>query len=146
MKKHVILTVKAVQTMPDTEANTMELVTEGDFYKKGDTYYIAYKESEVTGLAGTTTTLKVAGDIVTLIRYGSVNSRFIFERGQKNMSYYDTPDGAFTLAISTSEVGIKLNDEGGSVKVVYSIEIDGGKLGDNEFILEIRETGSSEQK
>ena len=35
----------------------MELVTQGKYFKKGETYYVTYKESEVTGMEGTTTTL-----------------------------------------------------------------------------------------
>lgn len=146
MKKQVIITLKAAQTTPDMKTNKMELVTEGSFYKKESTYYITYKESEVTGLEGTTTTLKVAHNIVTLIRFGTVNSQFIFEQGQKSMSYYDTPNGAFTLVIYASKVGIKINDDGGSVKVNYSVEIDDGKLGENEFILEVKETGLTTQE
>jgi len=58
VNKNVIISVKGVQTSENNDKNVLELVTEGKYYKKGNAYYVTYKESEVTGMEGTTTTLK----------------------------------------------------------------------------------------
>ncbi|NLD45821.1 MAG: DUF1934 domain-containing protein, partial [Clostridiaceae bacterium] len=55
MNKNVIISVKGIQTSPNNDSNTLELVTEGKYYKKDNAYYVTYKESEVTGMDGTTT-------------------------------------------------------------------------------------------
>ena len=141
MNKNVILTVKGTQAIANNDLNEMELVTEGKYYKKGDAYYITYKESEVTGMLGTTTTLKVAEGKVTLMRFGSVNTQFIFEQGQKHLSYYDTTYGAFTIGILANEVNINVDDSGGEIRVDYLLEIDNNKSGENDFHMFIREAG-----
>lgn len=146
MNKNVIISVRGSQTIGDQVANVLELVTEGKYYKKGNTYYITYKESEVTGMDGTTTTLKVADGIVTLMRFGAVNSQFIFQKGQKHVSYYDTAYGAFTIGIVTNGVNINVDDSGGEISVDYQLEIDNNKTGDNDFHMLIREAGSSNDK
>lgn len=146
MNKNVIISVKGTQSAENSEANVLELVTEGKYYKKGDTYYITYKESEVTGMEGTTTTLKVADGIVTLMRFGSVNSQFIFQQGQKHISHYDTTYGAFTIGVYANEVNINMNDSGGEISVDYELEIDNNKSGDNDFYMQIREVGQSNDK
>lgn len=146
MHKNVIISVKGTQTYGNDDMNVLELVTEGKYYKKGKTYYITYKESEVTGMDGTTTTLKVADGIVTLMRFGSVNSQFIFQQGQKHVSYYDTSYGAFTIGVFANEVCINVDDSGGEIRVDYQLEIDNNKSGENDFHMFIREAGSTNGK
>jgi uncharacterized beta-barrel protein YwiB (DUF1934 family) len=146
MKKYVIISVKGTQTSTNQDPNILELVTEGKYYKKGNAYFITYKESEVTGMEGTTTTLKISDGVVTLMRFGSVNSQFIFERGQKHLSYYDTSYGTFTVGVYANEVDVKVDDEGGEIRVDYRLEIDNNKSGENDFHMFIREVGRTDDK
>jgi uncharacterized beta-barrel protein YwiB (DUF1934 family) len=146
VKKDVIISVKGSQISEDSDENVMELITEGKYYKKGDTYFITYKESEVTGMKGTTTTLKVADNMVTLMRFGSVNSQFVFQRGQKHVSYYDTEYGAFTISVYTNQMEIKVDDSGGEIRVGYELEIDNNKTGENDFHMFIKEAGQHNDK
>ncbi|HEY9062209.1 MAG TPA: DUF1934 domain-containing protein [Pseudobacteroides sp.] len=146
MKKYVIISVKGTQTSNNQDPNILELVTEGKYYKKGNAYFITYKESEVTGMEGTTTTLKISDGVVTLMRFGSVNSQFIFEQGQKHLSYYDTTYGQFTVGVYANEVEVNVNDEGGEIKVDYQLEIDNNKSGENDFHMYIREAGRIDDK
>lgn len=141
MNKSVIISVKGTQTAVNKDTNILELVTEGKYYKKGNTYYITYRESEVTGMEGTTTTLKVTEGVVTLMRFGSVNSQLVFERGQKHVSYYDTAQGSFTMGVFANEVSINVDDAGGEIRVDYQLEIDNNNTGENDFYLHIREVG-----
>lgn len=146
MNKNVIISVKGTQSSPDSDPNILELVTEGKYYKKGESYFVTYRESEMTGMEGTTTTLKVSDGKVTLMRFGSVNSQFIFEEGQKHMSYYDTAYGAFTIGVLASKVDIDVNDEGGEIWVDYQLEIDNNNSGENDFYMLIREAGQMDGK
>lgn len=146
MNKYVIISVKGTQTSANQDPNILELVTEGKYYKKGNTYFITYKESEVTGMEGTTTTVKISEGVVTLMRFGAVNSQFIFEQGQKHLSYYDTSFGTFTVGVYTNEVDVKVDDEGGEIKVDYRLEIDNNKSGENDFHMFIREVGHTDDK
>lgn len=141
MSKKVIINVKGTQKYEDRESDAMELVTEGKYYKKDDAFFITYKESEVTGMEGTTTTLKVSEGTVTLMRFGSVNSHFIFERGQKHLSYYETPHGTFTIGVLANNVNINIDDDGGEIFVGYELEVDNNKTGSNDFHMLIREAG-----
>ena len=47
MNKNVIISVRGTQAAANHETSEMELVTEGKYYKKGNAYYVTYKESEV---------------------------------------------------------------------------------------------------
>ena len=144
MNKDVIISVKGIQTSPsDKDANQIELVTEGKYYKKGKNYYVTYKESKVTGMEGTTTTVKVCDDgLVTLTRFGKVNTQFIFKEGKKHTSYYDTVYGTFIIDILTKVVNVDIDDRGGNIRVDYNIEIDDNKTGETDFYMQIREVGN----
>jgi len=146
VNKNVIISVKGSQVSNDHEPSVLELITEGEYYKEGETYYITYKESEVTGMNGTTTTLKVDNGTVTLMRCGTVNSQFIFQQGQKHLSYYDTNYGSFVIGIYTNQVNINVDDNGGEIRVDYQLEIDNNKTGNNDFHMLIREAGRSNDK
>ena len=146
MDKNVIISVKGTQSAEDQDENIMELVTEGKYYKEDDTYVVTYNESEVTGMDGTTTTLKVLDGVVTLIRAGSVNSHFVFQKGQKHVSYYDTEYGAFTIGVLANAVNVQMDDSGGEIRVGYQLEIDNNKTGENDFFMSIREAGQADDK
>lgn len=146
MKKDVIISIRGRQTPVDQDISKLEFVTEGKYYKKGNAYYVMYKESEVTGMDGTTTTLKIEEDEITLMRFGSVNSQFIFRKGQKHVSYYDTEYGAFTVGVTAHHLNVSVDDNGGEIEVDYEIEIDNNKTGYNDFCMFIREAGCSNDK
>jgi uncharacterized beta-barrel protein YwiB (DUF1934 family) len=146
MSKDVIISVKGTQENEDREQNTLELITEGKYYQKGSNYYITYKESEVTGMEGTTTTLKVGNGVVTLMRFGKINSQFVFQKGQKHVSSYDTDYGSFTIGIFANSVDINIDDSGGEIRVGYQMEIDNQGSGRNDFYMFIREAGSTDEK
>lgn len=146
MDKNVIISVKGTQSHEDQDMNTMELVTEGKYSREDNTYYVTYNESEVTGMKGTTTTLKVMDGVVTLIRVGSVNSHFVFQQGQKHVSYYDTEHGAFTIGVLANAVDVRMDDNGGEIRVGYQIEIDNNNTGENDFFMSIREAGCADDK
>ncbi|MGI6668483.1 MAG: DUF1934 domain-containing protein [Acetivibrionales bacterium] len=146
MDKNVIISVKGAQAADDPDAGVLEFVTEGRYYKKDEAYYVTYDESDITGMSGTRTTLKVTDGVVTLMRVGSVNSQFVFQQGQKHISYYDTEYGAFTVGVLANEVDIKIDDNGGEIRVGYQLEIDNNSSGNNDFYMLIREAGQADEK
>ena len=83
MKEDFIIRIKSrseqfehTQPVRVDEDDRIELMTYGSFVKKGDTYYITYKETETIGFAGCTTTIKIAADgsRVGLLRFGPANA------------------------------------------------------------------------
>lgn len=142
--KDVIISVKGTQNNSQGDPNLLELVTEGKYYKDGRDFYLVYKETEITGMSGTTTTVKISPGTVVLSRMGTVNSQLIFEQGQKHVSYYDTVNGAFTIGVFTNLMNINVNEHGGELMVDYSLEVDSMKSGENDFHIIIREVGANE--
>lgn len=145
MEKSVIISVTGKQSADNDDTGILELVTEGKYYKEDNVYYITYNESEVTGLEGTTTTVKISDNVITLVRAGSVNSQFVFQKGTRHVSHYDTAHGAFTIGVFANSVNINMNDDGGDLSVDYQIEIE-NTTGHNDFCMSVREAGSKNGK
>ncbi|MGE5328855.1 MAG: DUF1934 domain-containing protein [Deltaproteobacteria bacterium] len=143
-EKEVIISVVGTQTGSNGEGNPIELVTEGKFYNEGNGYTAVYKETRITGMDGTVTTVAISPEIVILTREGSVNSQLIFEKGQRHVSHYDTAHGAFTIGVFTNTMFINVNEHGGELKIDYHLEIDNADAGTNDFHMIIREVDSDE--
>lgn len=138
MKKDVIISLVGNQDN-DGDKDSIEFITEGSLYKKNDDYYITYKESELTGMEGTTTTIKVQGKKVTLIRFGTNNTQLIFEKGRHHMCCYDTLYGAITVGVWTNLVTVEIDENGGEIFADYSIDVDNNSICKNDFRMKIRE-------
>lgn len=142
MKKDVLIFVKGTQEYPVSNfENSIEFFTEGKFYKKGESFYVTYKESELTGFEGTTTTFKIQPNHITLIRYGDVTSTLIFEPGKRHISTYITEDGVIMIGVYTKRMKVDLTESGGEVFVEYAIDLDSHMMSENDFLLKIKEAG-----
>ena len=64
IKKDVWLSIHSTQHFAGCEEEEINLVTQARLYRRNGKYYIAYDESELTGLEGTRTTLKLDGKTV----------------------------------------------------------------------------------
>ena len=84
MKKDALLSIRSTQRFEGCDEEKIDLITQARFYKRGGKFYISYEESELTGLLGTRTTVKIDGDTVTMMRTGTYPSEMIF--GKKSTS------------------------------------------------------------
>ena len=82
MEKKVLITVNSHIEGHDGEGDSISFVTEGKLVVENGEYVVSYDETEVTGLAGTKTILRIGKDNVTLIRQGYVDSMLLFEVGK----------------------------------------------------------------
>ena len=136
--KNVIISIKGRRDL-DNETEPIELVTNGEYaYSEGETVF-SYMESELTGLEGTKTTFHVQPDLVTLTREGAYASQMVFQEGKKHFFLYNTPYGSQTMGVNTRSISQRLGEQGGSMNLCYSIDVDHVSLGKTEFQIEVRE-------
>lgn len=137
-KLPVMLSIRGEQYFDDVDPDATELMTEGTLTLREGNLYLAYQESELTGMEGTTTTFAVEGPRVTLMRTGSVNSQMVFEEGKQHTSLYETPFGELTVDIQTSKLIHNLSERGGLVEIKYSIAVEHTVTGRNCFKIRVR--------
>ena len=138
MKKTVMLSICGKQTYMDQEPELIELMTEGSLEKTENGWRIVYQESDLTGLEGVTTCFEIATDEIVLTRTGPLKSQMVFQKGVTHESLYEMPFGALLLRVSATKIAYTLEETGGSVDLVYSIEIEHSSAGVIEYRLEIK--------
>lgn len=135
-----VLTICGSQYYPEMEPEVIELVTEGTLCWKDEGWEISYEESDLTGLAGVHTTFRVEAGQVTLRRTGRLRSEMVFREGQPHESLYQMDFGALLITVCAKSIDARIGKLGGTVDLVYSIEIEQGPAGIVEYHLDIRVT------
>lgn len=120
MGKRAIISISSAEMVGD---KPISVTTPGDFYKRNNCYYAVYKETEISGMEGTTTTLKIKDDKFCIIRMGTTSTKMEFEKYKKSYSMYNTPYGTMELEIDTKEMKVDVDEEGGNVEIQYDLKI-----------------------
>lgn len=124
----VLITVKGSQRDAHGEEDQIELFTQGRRYTKNGIHYITYQESEISGMEGVTTLLKIYTDHVTLVRMGGIDQRQEFHLGKRCRSEYITPYGTMRLSVHTTRLVMTRTEDNSQVTgidIEYELEIDG---------------------
>ena len=138
MKQAVTLAIEGRQTYQDQEPEIIQLVTDGTMEFRSGGWDISYEESELTGLAGVTTTFRVEPGMVTLTRKGALNSTMIFQQNVVHESLYQMPFGALMLAVKATRVVFDIVSDGGFIDLSYNINIENSEAGVIDYHLDIR--------
>ena len=135
--ENYIIRIKSYIDQFDSEGNTkeedrdhIELMTRGSLVKKGESFYITYKETQTIGFEGCTTTIKIAedGSRVALLRFGRANSQLLIERERRNLCHYETGYGSMTLGVTADEIECGLTEKGGIAKFGYLLDANSAEL------------------
>ena len=138
MKKVVSLSIEGRQTYEDQAPEIIELVTDGTMEFRNGGWDITYEESELTGLAGVTTTFRVEPGKVTLVRKGPLDSTMVFQENVVHESLYEMPFGALMLAVKATYVFFDIVPDGGVIDLSYNISIENSEAGVIDYHLDIR--------
>lgn len=138
MKQAVMLSICGRQSYGGQEPETIELVTEGVLECVDNGWRITYEESDLTGLQGVTTTFHLTSGKIVLDRKGRLNSQMVFQEGVFHDSLYQMEFGALMITVCASKISYDISDSGGSVDLVYAIELEQSAAGLIEYHLDIR--------
>jgi uncharacterized beta-barrel protein YwiB (DUF1934 family) len=137
--KPVLVTVKSIQRDQDGKDFEIELVSTGKYYRKAKAQYIVYEESEITGMAGVTTVIKLTEDKAMLIRLGKIHQRQEFRKGETNRSTYVMPFGEIQVEMKTYELEVDLQDGIGTIVIGYDVLLEGLGSNYNQLTITVQE-------
>ena len=137
MRIPVMLSICGRQNYIDQEPEVVELVTEGTLESKGNGWEICYKESDLTGMDGVSTSFLVESEKITLTRTGALTSQMVFRVGVPHESLYNMGFGALLITVNATKIQFSLSESGGSVDLSYGISIEQSAAGSIDYHLEI---------
>ena len=137
-----MISIKGIQRV-DGEQEVVELLTRGRFYRRNNSYWLSYQESEATGFEGHRTTLHVEPNRVTMQRSGPASTQLIVEGGCRHQCFYDTGYGALTVGINGRQIRSTLTDDGGELDFSYAMDINTALASEHQVIIKV-EVGKSD--
>lgn len=137
MRQKVMLSLRGVQTYLGQEPDVIELVTEGYLEQLPNGWSLSYEESDLTGLAGVHTSFLLEDGCVTLTRTGKLNSQMIFREGVSHDSLYSMEFGTLMITVCARQIRWHLTQQGGTVDLKYSIEVEQSAAGEVDYHLEV---------
>ncbi len=141
MKRDIMLSIRSTQQFEGCDEEKIDLMTEARLYERGGKFYISYEESELTGLVGTRTTVKIDGDTITMMRTGTYSSEMLFGKNQRHVGLYHTEFGAMTISTHTNELKSTINKDGGQLEIDYTVEVDQSMVGHHNFKMVVKPIG-----
>ena len=138
MKKNVLLSICGRQSYPGQEPDSIELVTAGTMEQVPGGWELSYLESDLTGLDGVKTVFRVEDNKITLTRQGRLRSEMVFMEGMRHESLYQMEFGALMMVVCAKKIAHDLTENGGTVDLVYSIEIEHAMAGTVDYHLDVQ--------
>ncbi len=139
--RDITLKIVGKQCFDNKEEDQMEFVTDGKIYLKDDSIYMIYDESEVSGMVGCKTTLKIRDGSVKMRRIGDIGfgTELYFEEGKRFCSTYNTPYGVMDVEVLTKWIVDNLDREklAGSIDIQYDISLQGMAEGRNRLTIDV---------
>ena len=117
-----------------------ELVSAGKYYEKNGARYFVYKESEITGMEGVTTVIKLQADgTLILLRLGKIRQKQEYAVGKVKKSLYETPFGDIEVSMKTYEIKVDMVDGIGRIYLAYDVLLGELTSTYNQLFMGIRE-------
>lgn len=135
--RDITIKITGKQCYEEREEEQMEFVTEGKLYERKDAIYLIYDESELSGMVGCKTTLRLHGDTLRMKRIGKggFGSELYFEKGRRFTGTYETPYGPMDIEVLTQSVKNTFDREtaSGRIDVSYDVSLQGLAEGKNRI-------------
>ena len=144
MLQDALISMHSVSDSGNEDEDTIDFLTDGFYQFEDDTGHITYLESEITGMAGTRTSVTVAPDRVIIDRVGPVTSRMEFCEGVRSSFLYNTPFGNATMGLRTRHINRSMNAEGGDVEIEYVLDLEHSIVTRNRFHINVSQVGGAE--
>ncbi len=135
-EKNVTITIRSLQSR-DGEKESMTQRVEGRLSREEENYILTYREGEDSGLGRTRTTLRLEPGRATLTRSGELKAHMVFQEGKPYTSLYETPYGKLSMTIHTRRLEGELKETGGSIYLVYQIQLGGADAGETRLRLTV---------
>ena len=121
------------------EDEHMEMTVEARYHDDGTRVCISYKESEISGMEGSTTSVsfqKNEPETLSMLRDGTVKTALLFEQGKRHLCIYQTPIMPFEVCVYTRTVRNAIEREG-VLEMDYTVEIRGAQAERTRFLMRV---------
>ncbi len=136
-RDNFLISISGKQIFDGEEINT-KVDTLGTYVIKDDARFITYKEYSDNG--SKTSILKIENDnTLTMSKIGS-KTKMILEKEKRYSCLYDVGFAQLSMGVFTSKFDSNLTENGGNLKVHYTLDFNSALASENELFIEVKPT------
>lgn len=124
MTEQVLLTIQGKQVLENETADMPELITTGTYSLDDNVHQVIYEEQLSGDDQVTVNRLSFYDGKVELKKDGEVHMHMLFEKGKKNLSFYNTPYGAVAVEMDAREVEVHTSGEQIQIRLEYGLTMN----------------------
>lgn len=122
----VLIKIHSVAHRDDAnESEGIDLIVSGTLSFSDSVIVIRYEEQLDENAPAEEVRITVNEDWVTMNRSGDIVTQMAFRMGSRAEGFYHTPFGDMALATYCTALSYDLNEEGGSLQMVYQLDLNG---------------------
>lgn len=120
-----VINIKVISEISqEGKKEVIQYKAKGTYVKKRDKIYIKYVEDQLEDMPESKIILVIEEKRITMNRYGTTNSKMIFNVAKKTHTPYKTPYGTFDMTIETDQIIAEIDEEiKGVIKIDYRLKI-----------------------
>ena len=136
----VVITIEGSQAdvFEQESDELVQFLTDGEYTCTDGCGVLTYPESELTGMEGSRTTIKIEPKQITMTRTGTYPSQMRFAEHKREVGLYQTEMGSVAVSTHTSKLTSSIDENGGALAIDYTVEIDAALAGAHQFELSVR--------
>lgn len=138
MKKDVLIKISGMQSDYFRDADKVEIITSGSYYKKNNKHYLMYDEVGESQDEVTKNIARFDDEAFHIQKSGFTNVNMSFEENKRNIANYITPYGSLLVGIDASKVDVIENEEDIQVDIAYSLDVNYEHLADCKLHMDIK--------
>lgn len=140
MTKDVLVSINGLQIARQSEeAEPVEVITAGDYYKKNNKHYVIYDEvvEGMPGVIRNKVRIMESGKL-EIVKSGLSNTHMIFEKDKMNITQYETPYGELLVGTHTKDMQVDVTDRNIDVHVNYALDVNSEPIADCNIVMNIK--------
>lgn len=140
-KEDFIISIVGEQKYEDERDNSrINLDTLGTYFRRGKAWHISYREyDEDNPQVSHIASVKVEdleNNRVTMTKAGG--TKLILEKDKRHSCAYNTLYGALILGVYTSDIESTLDENGGELKIKYTLDINSSLASENSIHIKVK--------
>jgi uncharacterized beta-barrel protein YwiB (DUF1934 family) len=144
MKKDVLITISGMHSDIYKDADKIEIITSGSYYKKNNKHYLMYDEIVEGQDEVTKNVARFDEEAFHISKSGFTNVNMLFEENKRNIANYITPYGSMLVGIDASRVDIIEHEEDIQVDIAYSLDVNYEHFADCTLHMDIKSRDSED--
>lgn len=136
MTKNVIISITGLQFEAEAD-EAIEVVSRGEYHFQNGKHFLTYEELVEEENEVSRCIMKISGKAVELTKRGASNVHMLFEKGNTNMTYYNTPYGELLLTITTRDIQVTEQENKLSLLLHYNLDMNYQHISECELRVEV---------